>query len=84
LINKAQRQPSGRSAWVKAAARLTVERQVAVLVLSAATTTTTLMGARPLAGGSSHLQEATPDRPIIVTLQKTCASESMKDAMRGP
>jgi hypothetical protein len=63
---------------VKATARLTVERQVAVLDLSAATTTTTL------AGVSSHLQEATRDRPITVTLQKTCASESMKDAMRGP
>jgi hypothetical protein len=26
----------------------------------------------------------TRDRPIIGLLQKTCASESMKDAMHGP
>jgi hypothetical protein len=84
LINKTQRLPSGRSAWVKAEARLTVERQVAVLDLSAATATTTLAGVRPLAGGSSHLQGVTRDRPIISLLQKTCASESMKDAMCGP
>jgi hypothetical protein len=45
---------------------------------------TTLVGVRPLAGGSSHLQEVTLDRPIIGLLQKTCASESMKAAMRGP
>jgi hypothetical protein len=51
---------------------------VAILDLIAATTTTTLVG------GSSHLQEATPDRPIIGILQKTCASESMKDAMCDP
>jgi electron transfer flavoprotein alpha subunit len=84
LINKTRRPPSGRSAWAKAAARLTVERQAAVLDLSAATTMTTLARARPLAGGSSHLQEATHNRPIIVTLQKTYANESMKDAMCGP
>jgi hypothetical protein len=42
-----------------------------------------LAGVRQLAGGSSHLQEATRNRLIIVTLQKTYASESMKDAMRG-
>jgi hypothetical protein len=69
---------------VKAAARLTVEWQVAVLDLSVATTTTMLAGVRPLAGGSSHLQEATRDRPIIGILQKTCASELMKDAMCDP
>jgi hypothetical protein len=68
---------------VKAAARLIVERQVAILNLSAATTTTTFAGVSQLAGGNSHLQEATRDRPIIVTLQKTCASKSMKDAIRG-
>jgi hypothetical protein len=60
---------------VKAAARLIVERQAAVLDLSAVTTTTTLTGVRPLAGGSNHLQEATRDTPITITLKKTCASE---------
>jgi hypothetical protein len=70
--------------WAKAEARLTVERQAAVLDLSAATTTTTLAGVRPLAGASSHLQEATCDRPIIGLPQKTCASESMKDVMCDP
>jgi hypothetical protein len=62
---------------VKAKARLTVERHAAILDLSAATTTM-------LAGGSSHLQGVTRDRPIIGLLQKTCASESMKAVMRGP
>jgi hypothetical protein len=70
--------------WVKAAASLTVERQAAVLDLSEATTTATLAGVRPLAGGSSHLQEATRSSPIIGILQNTCARESMKDAMRDP
>jgi hypothetical protein len=84
LINKTQRLPLGRSAWAKVEARLAVERQAAVLDLSAATTTTTPAGVRPLAGGSSHLQGVTHDRPIIGLLQKTCASESMKDAMHGP
>jgi hypothetical protein len=70
--------------WAKAAARLTVERQAAVLDLSEAITMTTLVGVRPLAGGSSHLQEATRDRLVIGILQKTCARESMKDAMRDP
>jgi hypothetical protein len=82
LISKTRRLPSGRSAWAKAEARLTAERQAAVLDLSAATTTT-LAGVSHLAGGSSHLQEVTHDRPIIGLLQKTCASESMKAAMRG-
>jgi hypothetical protein len=77
LISKTRRLPSGRSAWAKAEAKLIVERQAAILDLSAATTTT-------LAGGSSHLQGVTRDRPITGLLQKTCASESMKDAMRGP
>jgi hypothetical protein len=66
---------------VKAVARLTVERQAVVLDLSAAITMTTLAGVRPLAGGSSHLREATRNRPISGILQKTCAKESMKDAM---
>jgi hypothetical protein len=74
---------SGRNVWAKAEARLTAERLAAVLDLSA-TTTTMFAGVRPLAGGSSHLQEVTRDRPIIGLLQKTCASESMKAAMRGP
>jgi hypothetical protein len=70
--------------WAKAAASLTVERQVAILDLSEATTTTTLVGVRPLAEGSSHFQEATHDSPIIRILQKNCARESMKDTMRDP
>jgi hypothetical protein len=70
--------------WAKAAARLTVEWQAAVLNLSAAITTTMLAGVRPLAGGSSHLRDATRDRPIIGILQKTCARELMKDAMCNP
>jgi hypothetical protein len=84
LINKTRCPPSGRSTWAKAAARLTVERQAVVLDLSVATTTTMLAGARPLAGGNSHLHGVTRDRPIIGLLQKTCTSESMKDTMCGP
>jgi hypothetical protein len=57
---------------------------VAVLDLIVAAATTTLMGVRALAGGSSHLQGATRDRPFIGILQKTCANESMKDAMCDP
>jgi hypothetical protein len=68
---------------VRAEARLTVERQAAIFDLSAATSTT-LVGVRPLAGGSSHLQGVTRDRPITGLLQKTCASTSMKAVMRGP
>jgi hypothetical protein len=83
LINKTRHLPSGRSAWAKAEARLIAERQAAIPDLNAAITTT-LAGVRPLAGGSSHLQGVTRDRPIIGLLQKTCASESMKDAMHGP
>jgi hypothetical protein len=83
LISKTRRLPSGRNAWAKAEARLTAERQAAVLDLSAATTTT-LAGVRPLAGGSSHLQEVTHNRPIIGLLKKTCASELIKAAMHGP
>jgi hypothetical protein len=83
-IGKTRRLISGRSAWVRAGARLTAERPAAVVDLSPATTTTTLAGARPLAGGSSHLQGLTRDRPIIGLLQKTCASTSMKVVMRGP
>jgi hypothetical protein len=64
LINKTRRLPSGRSAWAKAEARLTVEWLAAVLDLSAATTTTPA-GVKPLVGGSSHLQGVTCDRPII-------------------
>jgi hypothetical protein len=82
LISKTRHLPTGRNAWAKAEARLTAERQAVVLDLSAATITT-LAGVRPLAGGSSHLQEVTRDRPIIGLLQKICASKSMKAAMRG-
>jgi hypothetical protein len=83
LINKTRHLPSRRSAWAKAEAGLTVERQAAIFDLSAATTTM-LAGVRPLAGGSSHLQGVTHDRLIISLFQKTCTNESMKDAMHGP
>jgi hypothetical protein len=84
LINKTRRLPSEKNTSAKAATSLTVERQAAILDLSKAITTTTLVGVRPLAGGSSHLREATRNRPIIGILQKTCARESMKDAMCDP
>jgi hypothetical protein len=61
LIDKTRRQPSEKNTWAKAAARLTVKRQAAVLDINEAITTTTLVEVRPLAGGSSHLQEATRD-----------------------
>jgi hypothetical protein len=83
-ISKTRRLPSGRSAWPRAGARLTAEQPAIVLDLSPATTTTMLAGARPLAGGSSHLQGVTRDRPIVGLLQKTYVSTSMKVAMRGP
>jgi hypothetical protein len=83
LISRIRRLPSGRSAWARAVARLTAERQAAILDLRAAATTTTLAGIRLLVGGSSHLQEVICDRPIIGLLQKTCASTSMKAVMRG-
>jgi hypothetical protein len=83
-VNKTWHPPSEKNAWAKAASRLTVERQVTVLNLSEAITTATLVGFRPLVGGSSHHQEATRDRLIIGILQKTCARESTKDAMRYP
>jgi hypothetical protein len=67
----------------EAEARFIAERQAAILDLSAATTTT-LAGVRSLAGGSSHLQEAARNRPMIGLLQKICASASMKAAMCGP
>jgi hypothetical protein len=82
-INKTRRLHLGRSAWARAEAKLIVEWHVAVLNLSAATTTTAA-GVRPLAGGSSHVQEVTRDKPIISVLQKTYASTSMKAMMRGP
>jgi hypothetical protein len=83
LISKTRSLPSGRNTWAKAEAKLTAERQAAILDLSVATTTT-FMGVRLLAGGNSYFQEVTRDRPIIGLLQKTCASISMKAAMRGP
>jgi hypothetical protein len=68
---------------VRVGARLTAERLAVALDFSPATTTTTLAGARPPAGGNSHLRGVTRDRPIIGLLQKTCASTLMKAAMRG-
>jgi hypothetical protein len=82
-ISKTQLLLSGRSAWARVGARLTAERPAVVLDLSPATTTAMLVGAKSLAGGSSHLQGVTRDRPIIGLLQKTCASTSMKAAMCG-
>jgi hypothetical protein len=67
---------------VRAGARLTAERLAAVLDTSPATTT--LAGARPLAGGSSHRKGVSHDKPIIDFLRRICASTSMKAAMRGP
>jgi hypothetical protein len=69
---------------VKAGARITAERLPVALEFSQVTTTTTLAGARSLAGGSSHLQGVTRDRQIIGFLQKICASTSMKVVTRGP
>jgi hypothetical protein len=90
-IDKTWRQPSEKNTWVKAVARLTVEWQAAVLNINEAITTTTLMEVRPLAGGSSHLQEATHNNLIIPTIRilkayplKTCARKSMKNAMHDP
>jgi hypothetical protein len=82
LISKTRRLLSGRSAWAKAEARLIAEQQAAIHDLRAATTTM-LAGVRLLAGGSNHLQEVTRDRPIVGLLQKTCASISMRVAMRA-
>jgi hypothetical protein len=82
LDQHTRRPPSGRSAWVRVGARLTAERLEAVLDTSSATTT--LVGAKPLAGGSSHRKGVIRDKPIIDFLQKTCASISMKVATRGP
>jgi hypothetical protein len=63
----------------------------AVFNINYAITTTTLVEVKPLAGGSSHLQEATRDNLIISTIGifktyplKTCARKSMKDAMCDP
>jgi hypothetical protein len=80
-INTTRRPPSGRSAWVRVEVRLIAEWLVVVLDTSSATTT--LAGARPLAGGSSHCKGVIRDRPIIDLLQRTCASTSMKVTTRG-
>jgi hypothetical protein len=82
-ISKTQRVPSGRSAWARAGSRLTAERLAVILDLNPATTSTTLTRARPLAGGSSHLQGVTRDRPIISLLHETCVSTLMKIVMHG-
>jgi type I restriction-modification system DNA methylase subunit len=86
-IDKTWHQPSEKNTWAKAAARLTVERQAAVLNINEAITTIMLVEVRPLAGGRSHLQEATRDYLIIPTigiLKKTCTRKLMKDAMCDP
>jgi hypothetical protein len=69
---------------VRVGARLTAERLAVALDFSLAIRTTTLAGARLLAGGSSHLQGVTRDRPIIDLLQKTNARTLMKATMCGP
>jgi hypothetical protein len=73
-----------QNTWAKAAARIIVERQATVFDINEALIMTTLAEVRPLAGGSSHLQEATRDNLIIGILKKTCARKSMKDAMCDP
>jgi hypothetical protein len=83
LISETRRLPSRRSAWARAEAKLTAERQAAILDLSAATTTM-LVGVKLPAGDSSHLREVTRDRPITGLFQKICASISMKAAMHSP
>jgi hypothetical protein len=83
LISKTLRLPLGRSAWPRAEARLTTERQAAIFDLSAATTTT-LAGVKLPVGGSSHLRDITRDRPFTGLFQKTYASISMKAVMRSP
>jgi hypothetical protein len=67
---------------VRVEVRLTAERLA--LVLDTSSATTTLAGARLLAGGSSHRKGVIRDRPIIDFLQKTCASISTKVATHGP
>jgi hypothetical protein len=69
---------------MRAVARATAKRLADVLDLSPASTMTMLAGARPLAGGSNHLQGVTRDRSTIGLLQKTYASTSMKAMTRGP
>jgi hypothetical protein len=76
-----------QNTWAKAAARIIVKWQAAVFDIKEALITTTLAEVRPLAGGSSHLEEATRDNLIIPTigiLKKTCVRKSMKDVMRYP
>jgi hypothetical protein len=80
-ISTTRHPPSGRSAWVRVGVRLTAERLAVVLDTSSATTT--LVEARPLAGGSSHHQGIIHGRPLIDFLHRTCANTSMKVAMRG-
>jgi hypothetical protein len=67
---------------MRVGARLTAEGLAVALDFSPATTTT-LAGARPLAGGNSHLRGVTRDRPIIGLLHKICAGTLMKAAIRG-
>jgi hypothetical protein len=76
-----------QNTWAKAEDKITVERQAAIFDFNEALITTTLAKVRPLAGGISHLQEATRDNLIILTtgiLKKTYARKSIKDAMRDP
>jgi hypothetical protein len=68
--------------WERVEVRPTAERLAAVLDVNPATTT--LAGARPLAGGSSHRKGVSHDKPIIDSLRRICANTSMKAAMRAP
>jgi hypothetical protein len=81
-INIIRRPSSRKSAWTRAEARPAVERLV--VVLNTRSATTTHMGARPLAGGSSHRKGVICDRPVDDLLRRTCASISMKVATRAP
>jgi hypothetical protein len=81
-INTVRRPSSGKSAWTRVEARLAVERLA--VVLNTRSATTTLVGARPLAGGNSHRKGVICDRTVDDLLRRTCASTSMKVAMRAP
>jgi hypothetical protein len=67
--------------WARVEVTLTAERLAAVV--DTRSVTTTLVGARPLAGGNSHRKGVIRDGPIIDFLRRTCAITSMKVVTRG-
>jgi hypothetical protein len=81
-INIIRHPSSGKSAWTRAEARPAVERLV--VVLNTRSAMTMHMGARLLAGGSSHHKGVICDRPVDDLLRGTCASISMKVVTRAP